>query len=216
MTTAEYIELREISGSLLKNIFKEWTSLRSHIERVGKKLGVYVDGMLVLDSEEEFAAVHEYLLFEPAGIKAIRGFIHQLPDSAIFEREVLDSMLNSYLSIFEIVDTNPHAHICDLSDLLHPGKECIHIMDIGLSKTGVPGLILCSRLFPFRGIWYSSGLNYAFHPDVKSKLLSDLRRLRFKRRSKWCPNDLIAFGFKKHSQYGIPVIGNEELWNQIQ
>jgi hypothetical protein len=123
----------------------------------GKKLGLYKAGTLILNQDDEIAVLYDYCLHHHrrAGKNIIeRTLEHSPPPEGSAELTYLRAMSNAHFSLFRVEDIVPHRG-ARLLDLLT--ETPIELMDMGLSSTGVPGVIMAGRLLAFDDFRMSSG-----------------------------------------------------------
>jgi hypothetical protein len=127
------------------------------VEEGGKKLGIYKAGTLILNNDDEIAILYDYCLhhYLRAGKNVIERYLEQTPPPADSDEAILlRAMLDARYSIFRLEAINPKRGGM-LRDLL-TGAE-IDLMDISLSETGSPGILLLGRVLPMGDFRMSSG-----------------------------------------------------------
>lgn len=139
-------------------------------------LGIAHGDTLVFDSEDETGvlmdfALYDYLVDNKNTVEIYREEIGRQNE---VEKEILDAMVSSYTSLFKIVSILEAENTLYLKDLLNK-KDNIKLIDINLSKTAIPGLLLFIRLVPFKDFCTTSGISFVF-PGILEKYL--LRRYK--------------------------------------
>ncbi len=140
----------EFNMALIKQLPK------AAVPECGKKLGIFKAGTLILNNDDEIAILYDYCLYHYRrdGKNTIeRHQENSLPPESM-EMALLQAMRAAYYSLFKIVDIHPHKG-ASLLDLV--SGETIDLLDIGLSGTGSPGIILTGRILPMPGFNMSSG-----------------------------------------------------------
>lgn len=127
------------------------------VPEFGKKLGLLKTGTLILNNDDEIAILYDYCLhhYRRAGKNTIERYLEQSPpppDST--EAELLRAMLASRYSLFRVLEILPHRG-ATLQDLVR--GDTLALMDITLSETGMPGIILAGRILPLADFNMSSG-----------------------------------------------------------
>ncbi len=85
----------------------------------------------------------------------------------------------NYLSLFKVIEVNPtEAKVC-LSNLLGEPQQ-VEIIDLGLSQTGQPGLLIFTRIIPFSDFNMTSGM-FAIFPNSSEKTLLKRYKLKMKK-----------------------------------
>ena len=141
---ARYRQLRAVSRSLHHTLTSRLP--KDAIEECGKLLGIYRNGTLFLDSEDETSVLMDYCIYDwrRDGRNVIERYIAETsiePDSD--ERILLDAMLEARYSLF-VVDEVVDGLGVQTYDLLRGDGG--FVMDVGLSKTAVKGLVLAGRI----------------------------------------------------------------------
>jgi len=88
--------------------------------------------------------------------------------------EILTAQSLSYTSLFKITETDPVNATITLSDLLNNNQE-LKIININLSRTAYPGLLIFTRIEPFADFNASSGMFALFSGDSERSLLKKMK-----------------------------------------
>lgn len=150
-----YKRCRETGRNLNTTLAKQLP--KAAVPECGKKLGLFKAGTLILNNDDEIAILYDYCLYHyrRAGKNMIERYLEQSPPPpASDEMLILQAMLKSHYSVFRVEEIKPHQGAI-LRDLLTDGT--LNLMDIGLSETGMPGIILAGRILPFADFHMSSG-----------------------------------------------------------
>lgn len=122
-----------------------------------KKLGLYKAGTLILNQDDEIAVAYDFCLhhYRRAGKTVIDRTLETSPPApgtlgAIY----LQAMVQARFSLFRVLDILPQrgARLVDLVT-----DVPVELLDIGLSSTGLPGMIVAGRLLSFEDFTMSSG-----------------------------------------------------------
>jgi len=203
MQIEEYQKYRKAGMELMSKLF----------ERIGKNnlvhaaldLDMFHNGNLVADLETDQASLMDVCVFEKDNqnkilVDEFYETAEELPD---IEEDVLEGVVNNYLSVFEIKSINKDAAIIIISDVLDKNKKEYPLIDINLSRTALPGQIFVTRLIAIKDVFMTSGISLGFDHKSKDKFLDDLSFLRLKKRRKLTSKELFVFSFYKHKEYGI-------------
>ncbi|UXE58375.1 MAG: hypothetical protein KA717_20015 [Woronichinia naegeliana WA131] len=139
---------------------------------VGKLLGITEGTTVVLDSEEELNFVMDFSIFEyqVEGKNFVQRYQEdETAKKTEIETEILAAQGLSYTSLFKITETDPVNATVTLSDLLNNNQE-LKIININLSQTAYPGLLIFTRIEPFADFNAASGM-YALFPEVSERSL---------------------------------------------
>jgi len=165
---------RELNLTLVKQLPK------SAVPECGKKLGIYKAGTLILNNDDEIAILYDYCLYHYRrdGKNAIERYLnHSPPEPDSTEMAIIQAMMASYHSIFKVVDILPHQG-ASLQDLL--SNSNINLIDISLSETGFPGLVVTGRILPFADFHMSSGTLIPLPEAVYQEKITPIIRKFFK------------------------------------
>jgi hypothetical protein len=139
---------------------------------VGKLLGITEGTTVVLDSEEELNFVMDFSIFEyqVEGKNFVQRYQEdETAKKTEIEMEILTAQSLSYTSFFKITETDPVNATITLSDLLNNNQE-LKIININLSRTAYPGLLIFTRIEPFADFNAASGM-YALFSEVSERSL---------------------------------------------
>lgn len=150
-----YKQVRAVGRDLNLNLVKQLP--KAAVPECGKKLGIFKAGTLILNNDDEIAILYDYCLYHyrRGGKNVIERYLENSPpphDST--EMAFLQAMQASYFSIFRVagIQANQGASLIDLTT-----DKTLPLLDIGLSETGSPGLVLAGRVLPFADFNMSSG-----------------------------------------------------------
>lgn len=141
----------DVNSALVKRLGKDV------MEEGGKKLGIFKNNTLVLDSEDEVAVLMDFCIHDVRrnGRTAVESFVLEspyAPDSG--EMAYLNALLHTRFSLFVLERIEPGCGV-EARDLRWGGTK--FIMDIGLGTTGRPQLVLAARIIPFESVFVSTG-----------------------------------------------------------
>jgi hypothetical protein len=184
MTIIEkYKEYRKIGRELNQKIMNECLD-RNTLIKSARLLGIARGETLVFESEDETSvlmdfALHDYRVNKQNIIEIYRekiGWENEV------DKEILDAFISSYTSLFKIISISEAENSLILSDLLNE-KDNIKLIDIALSKTAIPGLLVFIRLIPFKDFNMSTGISFAFPADSENYILKRYKILSRKVKS---------------------------------
>ncbi len=150
-----YRHFRSVSRELNLTLVKQLPKVA--VPECGKKLGLYKAGTLILNNDDEIAILYDYCLYHyrRGGKNAIERYLNNSPpEPGSVEMVILQAMTDSFYSTFKVIDIQPHQG-ASLQDLL--SHNIINLVDISLSETGFPGLVVTGRVLPFGDYHMSSG-----------------------------------------------------------
>ena len=139
------------------------------IEECGKKLGILKKGTLILDSEDELAVLMDYALFHYRrnGINVVSRYLSlSPPDEFSVEMTLLQAMLKARYSLFSVKATVPNKGLV-LIDLMRVHDNEIFVIDLSMSRSAMPSMMLAGHVLPMPNFYMTSG---TFLPIPKSIL----------------------------------------------
>ncbi len=207
MTSEEYLEIREIAKHLAVKIFK-WGQGKFDYLSYASKLGLVSNGTLMFDDDSDTDNMQDYMMYNSKykGTRILDLFYDSEVELDDIEELILEGMVNSEMSIFEIVDIDSDSQRCRiyLKDIMK--LDTYEVINFGFSQTGVVGMVICARLIELEnGLHMTSGATFAFDSLAKERLLSDYSFEKFKRRKRLNSDDLFLFCNKKSKVYGERV-----------
>ena len=173
----KYQKYRNIGKKINENILKQCIDEHS-IQKSARLLGISQGKTLVFESEEESNFLFDFNVFEDEidGKTAFFRYQEQQPNLSKIKTEILKALPLNYLSLFKVIEINPTEASVSLSNLLGEPKQ-VQIIDLGLSQTGQPGLLIFTRIIPFTDFSMTSGM-FAIFPAHSEKTL--LKRYKSK------------------------------------
>lgn len=179
----KYQQYRNIGKDLSQAIFQKFTDSQS-IRDVGKLMGIWQGTTLILESQEEFNFIIDFSLFEyqVKGKSFIQRYQEENSELDEKESEILEAQLLSYTSLFKILETEPSNASLTLGDLLNDDQE-VKIININLSRTARPGLLLFTRILPCFDFNMTSGMFCIFPGNSERYLLKRYKIIKRKIKS---------------------------------
>jgi hypothetical protein len=167
----KYKQYRNIGKDLSQKILEKFTDEQSLLV-VSKLLGIRQGKTLVLDSEEELNFIMDFSLFEyqAKGKTFLQRYKEETPELNEKEADIIEAKLLSYTSLFKILETDPAHASVTLGDILNDGKP-VTILDINLSRSARPGLLIFTRIVPFSEFNMTSGMFCLFPENSERNLL---------------------------------------------
>ncbi len=164
-----------------------------------KMLGIARGKAVLLRDEDEADIFWEFVLYEyrKDGKNPIE--IYGKAENDV-EAEVLRGMLSSYTSLFRIISASKLKCEVELEDLLNGGK--IKVVNINLSKTAKPGVLIFTRIIPLEFNVTQGG--FLFDKRHERQIINKYRKLMKKLKYDESANRFIAF-FKINRMYGLNV-----------
>lgn len=184
----------KIMQGLNEQVYKEATGL----------LGVRKGKMIVLD-EDELPSVMDFALYDCRwqGKNAVELYQEEAGEERVIERELLAAMLSAYTSLFRLEYVRKAEKTLTFTDLLAAESDPVKIIDIGLSETAVPGLLVFFRLVSLADFNLSSGASFIFPPDKESYLLRQYQVIMRKVKSEDTAVQRFVAFFKLNQRIGL-------------
>ncbi len=184
----KYKEYRKIGKELNNKIIN--TSLdRDVFMKAARLLGIARGETLIFESEDETSVLMDFALHDYRTNKqnTIEIYREKIGGENEIEKEILDAFISSYTSLFKIISISEAENSLILNDLLNK-KDNIKLIDIALSQTAVPGLLVFIRLVPFKDFNMAAGSSLAFPADSEKYIL---KRYKILSRKVKASNDAI-------------------------
>lgn len=133
---------------------------------------------LIFDSEDETSVLMDFALneYRVSNKNTIEIYREKIGWQNEKEKDILDALLSSYTSLFKVISISEAENALLLNDILNK-KDNIKLMDIGFSKTAVPGLLLFTRLVPLKDFNMTSGVSFIFRGNLEKYLLRRHKKL---------------------------------------
>jgi hypothetical protein len=151
----KYKRFREVTQEL-NNILAHKVS-RKAFRRCGRKLGIMMGGTFVFEDEQEMDVLMDYCIYAyyENGQNTVSRYMDQSPpELGSDEYVVLKAMTESFYALMQIEQVLKGVGVW-ANDLL--GDRRYLLIDMGLGKTGVKGLVIATRLLPFADFVMTSG-----------------------------------------------------------
>jgi hypothetical protein len=154
-TLARYQHLRSVAMNLNTKLTRRLS--RGIIQEGGKKLGMWEDGALSLDSEDMSSVLMDYCLFNV--YRHHRNTIEQYlidspPDADSDEMICLRAMQYSNYTVVMVESTDP-GYCLSVRDLL--SDKQFELTDIGMSRTATRGVVMATRVFHMEDLHVTGG-----------------------------------------------------------
>ena len=173
----KYRRYRRLTSELVMKIIK--THLHNIVQnKAARLLGILRGDLMLFRDEEETNVLMDFALYEGTmhGKNAIEIYREKRGEQNETEQEILDALLAAYTSLFKVHSISEAERMLLLSDLLNK-KDNIPLIDIGLSQTAAPGMLLFIRVVPFKEFNMTSGIIFAFPSDLETYLLQRYKEL---------------------------------------
>jgi hypothetical protein len=174
-----YKQLRRISKKVNNTLVQRIP--KDVLEEGGQMLGMLQDGRLVFGGEEESSIFMDYCIHDVRrnGQTVVEKFLDESPyPPGSEEAIVLDSLARAVFSVWVVESCEPGvgAYVRDLVS-----DEARLIVDVGLSQTAVPEMLLATRLMAVEDISMTTGaplpIGYLPRDEGAAGLVAGFRRL---------------------------------------
>lgn len=152
---SEYQRLRKIGRFLNQELVNRLP--RTALLTGAKRLGLRTGKQLVFSKEEEMSILFDYCLYSyrKGGKTLFESLSEENPPNGASDLMVLlRAMKMAHYSVFQ-VKTVQRRQGATLFDILR--AETIHLMDIGIGSTAVPGMFFAGRVLPIGEYYMTSG-----------------------------------------------------------
>jgi len=157
----DYKHLREVGRNLNTEIINQLS--KSALTECAKKLGIVKNKTLLFNNDEELSVLFDYCLYSyrRGGKNPIERYLENTPPSQNSdEMRLLQAMSQSYYSMFTIEEVYPEQG-ATIRDQIR--KKKLFLMDIGIGKGGVLGMLFAGRILPFADYYMTSGAIIPLH-----------------------------------------------------
>ncbi|BDD09700.1 hypothetical protein FUAX_21320 [Fulvitalea axinellae] len=200
MTFQEYQKLREQADVLLEKIFDyNQSNMNRDMKFVAKRLGIWSDGAIVAESEEDGEVIMDYILHEknPDGKRLVDDFYDYGPELDDSLEEIALSHTEAFASVFLVDSVNPKSKTVVVEDQLDGELTRYEIMNEALANSATPETPVFLRLVPFKGMNVTTGVPIMFSEYSYGEFKKGLSLLRMKKRGNVSPEDLFVLAFKR-------------------
>lgn len=202
----KYKKYRRV-GQDLNNRVREVSLKEEAFEEATALLGIRQGRTIILDNEDDIAAVMDFALNDCRwqGKNAVERYQEEVGGKTASERELLSGMLAAYTSLFRIESVRTAARTLTLTDLLAAESDPVIIIDINLSETAVPGLLLFFRLVPLADFNMSAGAAFVFPANQERYLLRQHKAIMRKVKSEDTAVQRYVAFFKLNQRAGLEI-----------
>jgi hypothetical protein len=148
------------------------------IETAGKRLGIFKNGTLVFDSEDEVSVLMDYAIHNMRvdGQNAVERYLDKSPPPDSAEMAFLKTLLEAYYSIFQVVKSEPGVGV-SVRDLLRRDDDTF-IADVGFSFSAPKNNVLATRVIPLEEprIFMTGGAALPVSSATLSRIMNSLNR----------------------------------------
>lgn len=144
-------------------------------------LNMLEDNTIVFEEDYEQDVLMDFIINEHInGCKSTaEAFLQSKSLENDMERYILNALISSYTSLFKVESILRDEKVTILNDILNE-KDEIKLIDINLSETAYPGMLLFMRIMPFETFNMTSGLSFPFPAGREDYLLRRYRRIKRK------------------------------------
>lgn len=141
--------------------------------QVFKEFGHWKKGALVCD-EDDLDPMMDKLFYDKKwnGKGMVQHFIHQHGGEAMTddEKKFSEAMKTNRLSLFLVKETARQENFIIIKDMLDENIPDLKLVDIGLSETATPGMILATRVVNTGEFHIATGVAYPFPPEQDDEI----------------------------------------------
>lgn len=173
----KYKTYRKIGMELNHKMMKTCLSLDA-LKNSAELLGIARGDVFLFDTEDETSVLMDFALneYRVDDKNTVEIYREKIGGKNEIEKETLGALLSSYTSLFKIASISREESTLILNDILNK-KDSIRLMDISLSKSAAPGLLLFTRLLSFKDFNMTSGVSFVFPGDLEGHLLEEYEKL---------------------------------------
>lgn len=145
------------------------------LEKVGRKLGMVApDGTFIFEAEEDTHHLSDAMLYETSigGLKTISAFFKENPPSGELETHLKVAMAKARFGLYRVESSNPENAETRLRGLVAEVPD-LTLVNVALSETATPGLVLATRILPLPEMSISTGAYFPFEHAKEKRLIHD-------------------------------------------
>jgi hypothetical protein len=173
---AEYKRIRDVRFRL--NNLLVGKIPKQNLQDCARELGLFHQGTLVFDSEQEMHVLMDYCLYRPDrdGRNMVARYLETLqPPAGSDEMVALKAMTAAYYSIFQITEVERGVGVV-VEDLLR--DETGFIVDVGFGNTAKLQLGVATRIVPFDGYLTTGGAALPLDRSAIERILTEMVKKR--------------------------------------
>lgn len=170
----QYETYREVGQQLNSKLLDAYSD-QELILNSAESLGIDHDGTHIFyDFESDMTVHYEFMLYEYRrdGLTAAEHYHNEGHWDTEIERTVLEATINADTSLFEIDAVDATDNRIVVADILNDGEE-VSIVDINLSQTAKPGVLLFFRPVRYEEFTITSGVSLPFPGEHKDHLQTE-------------------------------------------
>ncbi|OAS13319.1 hypothetical protein [Paenibacillus oryzisoli] len=186
--------------------------LDRHVDLVKYKeaaniLGILNNGRVGLSSEMEMDSVYDFNVYAKIrnGRSALSEFSDSYSPKITDEEELLSAMLESHISLYEVVEINKEEGTLLITDILSEVSNPIKLVDLSLSKSLKKNALLFTRLVKLGEFSMTSGLGFILLADHKDYIIKKTQKMLKKMQTGDAMTDLFIVFFHLNRSDGRPV-----------
>jgi amino acid permease len=132
--------------------------------------------LFLIKNKEELDILTDFALYEykVEDKNIISSYYENFGWEDEMEREILTAFLSSYTSLFKVTSILKSESTLILKDILNK-KDNINLIDIAMSRTTFPGVLLFTRIVPFDDFNMTSGIGFIFPNSLEGYILKRYR-----------------------------------------
>ena len=170
----QYKTYREVGTQLNSDILDAYSD-RELIVETAAELGIeFGERNMAYEFESQMAVHFEFALYEYRrdGTTAAVQYLQEERCESETEREILEATVDADPSLFEVESVSESGPRLTVTDLLNDREERT-LLDINLSRTAEPGVVLFFRPVGYDEVTTTSGVSFPFPSEEKEQLLGE-------------------------------------------
>ncbi|EMA65923.1 hypothetical protein J2751_002476 [Halorubrum alkaliphilum] len=170
----QYKTYREVGTQLNSDIMEAYSD-RELIVESASELDIGFDGLnLAYEFESQMVAHFEFALYEYRRDKTTTAerYLEAERWESETERDILEATVDADLSLFEVESIRESEPRLTVTDLLNDREE-LTLLDVNLSRTAEPGVVLFFRPVRYDEFTTTSGVSFPFPGEEKGQLLDE-------------------------------------------
>ncbi|MBO9483124.1 hypothetical protein [Salinisphaera sp. G21_0] len=208
----DYDQLRAVGKDLNSALFKELT--QDEYKIVARRLETIKKGKMRFDSYEQFDQYTDFCIndyVDSRGENLVKRYKRRHHETiSATEARIIDALLTSQTSLFQILSRDTDSATVQLKDLLNGGELAITDRNLSASP-GATSFIMFTRILTYGDdLHITSGASMLFPNHSREQVLLEYWRLLKKSPAGSIQSKRYAAFYKLHSKHGFKDMARDE------
>ncbi|GIP33484.1 hypothetical protein [Paenibacillus sp. J2TS4] len=203
----QYKHYRQVQVGLHSKIMEDLVHA-TEFQQAASILGIlYKQNQIVIESYAEQDALYDFNIYETIREEksSLSGFAENYLADNHVENELLNAMLHSETSLYEIISIDNKEGMLILRDILRGLNKSVKLVDLSLINCIQQNVLIFTRLLHLEEYSITYGLGFVFSNNHKDYILSRSRKMLKKMKTGDPSTDRFIVFFHLNRSDGIPV-----------